>query len=192
MQTSDSHHFFWYEYFPPLFFSYPLIFYIFSLIFYQKEASASAITSDTHFLTLNCCIGDFLLLLSFTTVFAGTSPWEQQDSAADVGITGLLCSFQMLLSRGKRSRTPHCPCQFANTSSSLGCPWRSWSPAKVWRWPCWRRGKYTCPGRLHPHCCARGPAPALLPFTPTWTFHNHFSSTLYPEHLSKGRESFSA
>lgn len=46
-----------------------------------------------------------------------------QDSAADVGITGLLCSFQMLLSLGKRSRTPHCPGQFANTY--IRFPWMS-------------------------------------------------------------------
>lgn len=53
----------------------------------------------------------------------GAAAFLVQDSAADVGITSLLCSFQMLLSRGKRSRTPHCPCQFANTY--IRFPWMS-------------------------------------------------------------------
>lgn len=90
MQTSVGRHFFWYEYFPLFSFLSRDILYLSDLlakIAFSLSHDFRYTLSNTYF-----CTGDFLLLLSFTTVFAGTFPWRAaaflvQDSAADVGIT---------------------------------------------------------------------------------------------------------
>lgn len=187
MQISVIPHLFWPEYFLLFAFLFLNLSYLAFDFLARIEISLSCdfrhMLSSTH-----CCIGDFLLLPNFTTVFAGTFPWSAaafptQDSEADLGIISLLHSFQMLLSLRKKSGgTSHHPCQFANTWSGFLWLWRSWSLAKVWRWPCWRRGKDTFLGRLPAcwlqrdqlqHCC-----PSQLPGTFITVSVTHFNQNI--------------